>query len=64
MILTDNDIYYLKSIKKNLDELKAFTDMTAELKGFGLVNVVHADNRDWLDCFIDKHERSLPKEKE
>lgn len=54
-----NAIYYLKSIKRNLDELKEFTTMLIELKGHGIASEAHADNRDWLDCFIDEHERKL-----
>ena len=47
--LSDNDLYYLRSIKRQLDEVKeALADTTA----FSLGGMALADNLDWLDCFI------------
>lgn len=33
----------------NLEELRHFVDMLAEVGGFGVANDAKADNRDWLD---------------
>lgn len=58
--ITKKDLHMLKSILGDLKQLQEFAAMLVELKGHGLMTEIHADNRDWLDCFIDKHER-LPE---
>lgn len=55
--LSDNDLYYLRSIKRNLDDLHEIMPELIEQGGPCLGGEVLADNRDWLDCFIDQHER-------
>ena len=52
--LSDNDLYYLRSIKRQLDEVK---EALADTAAFSLGGMAFADNLDWLDCFIDKHTR-------
>lgn len=54
-VLTDHDLYYLKSIQRQMDA-SALIDSD---KGLTLANEVAADNRDWLDSFIDTAERRL-----
>lgn len=56
--LSDNDLYYLRSIKRQLDEVKEALPDTA---AFSLGGTAFADNLDWLDCFIDKHTRAEQK---
>lgn len=51
--LTEQELYYLRSIKRSLDEWYSLAP-----RG-GLGGEVLADNRDWLDCFIDQHTRAL-----
>jgi hypothetical protein len=51
-MITESDLYYLRSILGNLREVRAVVEF-ASLGGEAL-----ADNVDWLDCFIDKHERA------
>ena len=53
--MTENDLYYLRSIKRQLQEVR---DAMADMAGLSLGNMALNDNLDWLDCFIDKHERS------
>ena len=53
--LSDNDLYYLRSIKRQLDEVK---EALADTAAFSLGSMALADNLDWLDCFIDKHTRA------
>lgn len=55
---SEDDLNHLRSIQRNLADLKVAADIMVETTGFGLANDVLADNRDWLDCFIEKHERS------
>jgi len=43
----EKTIFYLESIKRNLDELHELADEA------GLGGEVLADNRDWLGCYID-----------
>jgi len=49
--LFDTDLFYLKSILGHLREIRALPDPLS------LGAEVLADNIDFLDCFIDKHER-------
>jgi hypothetical protein len=51
--LTDNDLHYLRCIKRRLGELKEALADTAQ---FSLGGQAFADEIDWLDCFIDQHE--------
>jgi len=55
MTATEDDLHYLRSILRNLREFRS-TLLTHNLG----VEVL-ADNIDWLDCFIDKHERAAKK---
>jgi hypothetical protein len=54
--MTDQDLHYLRSILEHLRSLRAIAD---KYGGPGLPGEALADNIDWLDCFIDKHERAL-----
>ena len=60
-MLTDNDLHHLRSILGTLREVRQMADM-ANL-GATLGVQVLADNMDWLDCFIDKHQRTLEASK-
>src|SRR5690349_12661667 len=57
--LTESDLFYLRSIKRSLDQLVQVSDSLAETCGYGIANAALDDNRDWLDCFIDEHARRL-----
>jgi hypothetical protein len=61
-MLTENDLHYLRSIIGTLREVRGMAEV-ANL-GATLGMVVLADNIDWLDCFIDKHQRELDNERE
>jgi len=50
--LSDNDLYYLRSIHRQMAEFK---EMLADTAQFTLAGMAYADNLDWLDCFIDQH---------
>lgn len=50
--VSDNDLFYLRSILRNLDELREVSANMVEVTGYGVANDVLEDNRDWLDCFI------------
>lgn len=52
-VLTDRDLYYLKSIQRQLSVLGE--GATASMPS--LASEVAADDRDWLDCFIEMVER-------
>jgi hypothetical protein len=54
--MTERDLFYLRSILRNLDELRQIS-MLDEI-GYGVANETLEDNRDWLDCFIARFERS------
>lgn len=53
--MTENDLYYLRAIKRRLDEFK---DALADTAAFSLGGQAFADEINWLDCFIDQHERA------
>lgn len=53
--MNENDLHYLKSILRHLREVRSSLEFGPTLGG-----EILADNIDWLDCFIDKHERALP----
>ena len=57
--LKDNDLYYLRSILGNLREVRAYIGQFD--RGPAIGSEVLADNIDWLDCFIEKHERANAK---
>lgn len=61
VIVGDQDLHYLRSILGNLREFKAFTTQRQRKGNVSALGIeVLADNVDWLDCFIDKCERSGP----
>jgi hypothetical protein len=49
--MTDNDLFYLRSILRNLKEFRDYA------RPLSLSDEVLSDNIDWLDCFIDMEER-------
>jgi hypothetical protein len=51
-LVTESDLYYLRSILRNLDELRELSMTQVEAIGYGVANDALEDNRDWLDCFI------------
>lgn len=51
-LLTEEDLYYLRSILRNLDELREVSLGQIGTVGYGLANEALEDNRDWLDCFV------------
>jgi hypothetical protein len=51
--MTEHDLFYLRSILHNLDEFRQIS-----LEQYGIANDALEDNRDWLDCFIARFERS------
>lgn len=53
--LFDNDLHYLRSILQHLREMRT---ALADEAAFSLGGEALADNIDWLDCLIDKHERA------
>lgn len=55
--LSQHDLFYLRSIKRNLDELNGLSASMAEATGYGTADAALDDNRNWLNCFIDQHER-------
>ena len=55
--MSPNDLHYLRSILDHLREVRSSIKYGPTLGG-----EVLADNIDWLDCFIDKHERAALKE--
>lgn len=57
--LSDADLYYLRSILNTLQEMRDATVMDTVNYGWSLGDEALADNTDWLDCFIEKHERQL-----
>lgn len=57
MPATHRDLYYLRSIKRNLDELRGLINASPTI--YGLADVTLDDNRDWLDCFIVMCESEL-----
>lgn len=54
--LTESDLYYLRSIQRQLEMVK---ESLADETAFSLGGMAFADNVDWLDCFIDANERAL-----
>lgn len=66
MATSDSTLYYLKSVKRSLDELnKLYVESQVQIDdippGPTLGGEVLADNRDWLDCHIDWLERTARK---
>jgi len=49
-----DELYYLKSILRQLNQLRNTLPESAPWIGIGAL----ADNMDWLDCFIAKHSKS------
>jgi hypothetical protein len=56
--MTEHDLFYLRSILRNLDELRRILTEPVAVIGYGVANEALEDNRDWLDCFIARFERS------
>lgn len=54
-MITESDLHYLRSILGHLREVRSARIV---VPGHSLGGEVLADNIDWLDCFIDKHERA------
>lgn len=52
--LYESDLHYLGCIKRRLTEFK---EALADTAAFSLAGQAFADELDWLDCFIDQHER-------
>jgi hypothetical protein len=50
--MTQQDLYYLRSILGCLRDIRDLLSNGPTLGGEGL-----ADNIDWLDCFIERHSR-------
>ena len=59
-VITSQDIYYLESIYRNLEEFAGLLDLNT---GLSLGGQVLYDNKNYLDCFIDQHKRKLPERK-
>jgi hypothetical protein len=57
MATTHHDLYYLRSIKRNLDELRGVLNARPAI--YGLAGMTLDDNRNWLDCFIVMCESEL-----
>lgn len=55
--LSPNDLHYLKSIHGQLEDTLKFIRRRHD---FGILQGIEilADNIDWLDCFIEQHERA------
>jgi len=52
--VTESDLHYLRSILRQLREVRSWMKEGPTLGG-----EVLADNIDWLDCFIDKYEKEM-----
>lgn len=52
--MSANDLYYLRSILRQLREVQG---ALADTAAFSLGGEALADNIDWLDCFIERNER-------
>jgi hypothetical protein len=55
-MLSESDLHYLRSILGHLQEVRTVVE------GLSLGGEALADNIDWLDCFIDKHQRERDQE--
>lgn len=53
--ITESDLYYLRSIKRQMTTVK---EALADETGFSIGGMAFTDNLDWLDCFIDEFERA------
>ena len=51
--LTEQEIYYLRSILRNLEQFKGLVDEQTSILGPSIGSEVLADNINWLDCFVD-----------
>ena len=56
--MTEHDLYYLRSILRHLREVRKYTERHGRVLP-SLGGEALSDNIDWLDCFIDKYERSV-----
>jgi len=58
---SDNDLYYLRAIKRRLDEFQScFDEVEAHIPSLG--SEAFADERDWLDCFLSSIPAGVEKE--
>jgi hypothetical protein len=55
-MLSENDLYYMRAILGHLRELRKIAG------GLNLGSEALADEIDWLDCYIDKHQRERDDE--
>lgn len=53
----NRSIYYLKSIRSNLRDVRILTRRKTSI-----ATEVLSDNIDWIDCYIDKLERQVKAE--
>jgi hypothetical protein len=58
--MSNNDLYYLRSILRHLRELRTLVDPHSPQFSV-LGSEIMADNIDWLDCFIDRHVAALER---
>lgn len=61
--MAEDELHYLRSILGNLREVRKYTERHGRV-GPSLAGELLADNIDWLDCYIDKVERSLDQFKQ
>lgn len=60
MTQTDNRVYYLESILRNLREYCEMVSSQEISHGYySLGQEILSDNIDWLDCYIDQLKREL-----
>ena len=55
-VLNDHQLYYLRAIARRLDEFQEALD---GIDALTIGGEALADERDWLDCFIDEQTRAL-----
>lgn len=53
----NDEVFYLRSIHRQLRELRGMLSKRLAKEGASLGREVLADNIDWLDCYIDELER-------
>ncbi len=54
-----NEVFYLKSIQRTLESLWVAFTMEDPSDAPSIATDVLADNRDWLDCYINIQENKL-----
>ncbi len=58
--VTEHDLFYLRSILRNLDELRQVSIAQVESAGYGVEHEALEDNRNWLHCFIARFVDATP----